>query len=88
MLAVPLDSSAKPQGLHRHGEVGPPGKYNFGSYGAGTSSHIQGALLNMQAGIDLVHVPFHGAAPLVTNLGAGSPPRPSSTLPPRGRTSS
>ena len=48
-----------------------PGKYNFGSYGTGTSSHIQGALLNMQAGIDLVHVPFQGAAPLVTNLVGG-----------------
>ena len=71
MLAVPLESSAKPQGLHRHGEVGPPGKYNFGSYGAGTSSHIQGALLNMQAGIDLVHVPFQGGAQLVTNLIGG-----------------
>ena len=48
-----------------------PGKHNFGSYGAGTSSHIQGALLNMQAGLDLVHVPFQGAAPLVTNLVGG-----------------
>jgi tripartite-type tricarboxylate transporter receptor subunit TctC len=48
-----------------------PGKHNIGSYGAGTSSHIQGALLNMQAGLDLVHVPFQGAAPLVTNLVGG-----------------
>lgn len=48
-----------------------PRQCNFGSYGAGTSAHIQGALLNMQAGLDLVHVPFAGAASLVTNLVGG-----------------
>jgi tripartite-type tricarboxylate transporter receptor subunit TctC len=48
-----------------------PGKYNFGTYGAGTSSHIQGALLNLQGGIDMVHVPFQGAAPLVNNMVGG-----------------
>ncbi len=48
-----------------------PGKYNFGSYGAGTSSHIQGSLLNLQGGLDMVHVPFQGAAPLVTNMVGG-----------------
>src|SRR6218665_1678423 len=45
-----------------------PAKYNFGSYGVGTSSHIQGSLLNMQAGLDLVHVPYKGAAPLLQDL--------------------
>lgn len=48
-----------------------PGKYNYGTYGAGTSSHIQGELLNQQAGLDMVHVPFAGAAPLVTNMVGG-----------------
>jgi tripartite-type tricarboxylate transporter receptor subunit TctC len=48
-----------------------PGKYNYGSYGAGTSSHIQGSLLNLQAGLDMVHVPFAGAAPLVNNMMGG-----------------
>jgi tripartite-type tricarboxylate transporter receptor subunit TctC len=48
-----------------------PGKYNFGTYGAGTSSHIQGSLLNLQGGLDMVHVPFQGAAPLVTNMVGG-----------------
>ena len=51
-----------------------PGKLSFGSYGAGTSSHIQGSLLNMQAGLDLTHVPFSGSAPLVTNLVGGQLP--------------
>ena len=45
-----------------------PGKYNYGSYGMGTSSHIQGSLLNLQAGVDLTHVPYKGAAPLLQDL--------------------
>lgn len=48
-----------------------PGKYNYGSYGVGTSSHIQGSLLNLQAGIDLVHVPYKGAGPLLQDLRGG-----------------
>lgn len=48
-----------------------PGKFNYGTYGAGTSSHIQGSLLNLQAGLDMVMVPFAGAAPLVTNMVGG-----------------
>lgn len=45
-----------------------PHKYNYGSYGVGTSSHIQGSLLNLQAGTDLIHVPYKGAAPLLQDL--------------------
>jgi tripartite-type tricarboxylate transporter receptor subunit TctC len=71
MLAVPLDSPAKTLKDFVALVKANPGKYNFGSYGAGTSSHIQGALFNQQAGVDLVHVPFQGAAPLVTNLIGG-----------------
>jgi len=48
-----------------------PGKYNYGTYGAGTSSHIQGSLLNLQGKLDMVHVPFQGAAPLVNNMVGG-----------------
>jgi tripartite-type tricarboxylate transporter receptor subunit TctC len=71
MLAVPLDSPAKTLKEFVALVKANPGKYNFGSYGAGTSSHIQGSLFNQQAGVDLVHVPFQGAAPLVTNLIGG-----------------
>ena len=71
MLAVPLSSPAKSLKDFVAMVKAQPGKHNFGSYGAGTSSHIQGSLLNMQAGLDLVHVPFQGAAPLVTNLVGG-----------------
>jgi tripartite-type tricarboxylate transporter receptor subunit TctC len=48
-----------------------PGRLNYGSYGMGTSSHIQGSLLNLQAGLDLTHVPYKGAAPLLTDLRGG-----------------
>ena len=71
MLAVPLSSPARSVKDFVAMVKANPGKYDFGSYGAGTSSHIQGSLLNLQAGLDLVHVPFAGAAPLVTNLVGG-----------------
>jgi tripartite-type tricarboxylate transporter receptor subunit TctC len=71
MLAVPLDSPARNLKDFLAMVKTQPGKYNFGSYGAGTSSHIQGSLLNLQAGVDLVHVPFQGSAPLLTNLVGG-----------------
>jgi tripartite-type tricarboxylate transporter receptor subunit TctC len=48
-----------------------PGKYNYGSYGMGTSSHIQGSLLSLQAGVNLTHVPYKGAAPLMQDVRGG-----------------
>jgi tripartite-type tricarboxylate transporter receptor subunit TctC len=74
MFAVPLNSPAKSLKEFVTMAKANPGKYSYGTYGAGTSSHIQGSLLNMQAGLDLVHVPFNGAAPLVTNLVGGQLP--------------
>jgi tripartite-type tricarboxylate transporter receptor subunit TctC len=47
------------------------GKFDYGSYGVGTSSHIQGSLLNQQAGLDLTHVPYKGSAPLLQDLKGG-----------------
>jgi tripartite-type tricarboxylate transporter receptor subunit TctC len=74
MFAVPLDSPTKSLKEFIAMAKANPGKYSYGTYGAGTSAHIQGSLLNMQAGLDLVHVPFNGAAPLVTNLVGGQLP--------------
>ena len=48
-----------------------PGKVNFGSAGAGTITHLAGELLKVEANIDLVHVPYKGAAPAVTDLLGG-----------------
>ena len=48
-----------------------PGSVNYGSAGAGTSQHLAGALFAARAGLDLVHVPYRGGAPAVTDLVAG-----------------
>jgi tripartite-type tricarboxylate transporter receptor subunit TctC len=48
-----------------------PGKLTFGSAGVGTTGHLGQALLAHVANIDLVHVPYRGAAPSVTDLIAG-----------------
>lgn len=48
-----------------------PGKINFGSAGAGTSTHLVGELLQQEAGIVLTHVPYKGSAPEIADLLAG-----------------
>lgn len=48
-----------------------PSKINMASGGTGTSSHMAGELFKMMAGVALVHVPYHGAAPAVTALLGG-----------------
>ncbi|HEV2955799.1 MAG TPA: tripartite tricarboxylate transporter substrate binding protein [Xanthobacteraceae bacterium] len=48
-----------------------PGKLNFGTSGTGSMSHLAVEQLKAQAHIDLVHVPYRGAAPAVTDLLAG-----------------
>lgn len=45
-----------------------PGKLNFGSGGVGTSIHLAGELFKNQAGIDMRHVPYRGAAPAMAAL--------------------
>ena len=45
-----------------------PGKLNFASGGQGTSLHLAGELLKSVAGINIVHVPYKGAAPATTAL--------------------
>ena len=48
-----------------------PGKVNIASAGNGAISHLSGELLKMMAGIDLIHVPYRGAGPALTDLLAG-----------------
>jgi len=48
-----------------------PGKVNFGSAGSGSITHLAGELLKAEAKIDLVHVPYKGAAPAVNDLLGG-----------------
>nr|MBF0686025.1 tripartite tricarboxylate transporter substrate binding protein [Pseudomonas sp.] len=48
-----------------------PGKVSYGSYGAGSSSHLHAERFKRQMGIEMVHVPYKGAAPLVTDVLGG-----------------
>jgi tripartite-type tricarboxylate transporter receptor subunit TctC len=45
-----------------------PGKMAFSSSGSGGSPHLAGELLKMRANIDLIHVPYKGAAPAIADL--------------------
>jgi tripartite-type tricarboxylate transporter receptor subunit TctC len=45
-----------------------PGAINYGSSGPGSMPHLAGALLGVSAGIDIVHVPYRGAAPAINDL--------------------
>ena len=49
-------------------------KTGYGTFGAGTTSHLHGELFNLQTGLKLTHVPFQGGAPLATNLMGGQVP--------------
>jgi tripartite-type tricarboxylate transporter receptor subunit TctC len=48
-----------------------PGKINFGSAGSGTPQQTIAEMFKMMAGVDMVHVPYHGSAPELTDLIAG-----------------
>jgi tripartite-type tricarboxylate transporter receptor subunit TctC len=48
-----------------------PGKIGMASAGNGTSAHVTGELFKMMAGIDMVHVPYRGGAPAITDLMGG-----------------
>src|SRR5438067_7027526 len=45
-----------------------PGKVNMASSGIGTSVHLSGALFMMMTGVELVHVPYRGASPALTDM--------------------
>ncbi|RYZ10407.1 MAG: tripartite tricarboxylate transporter substrate binding protein [Comamonadaceae bacterium] len=48
-----------------------PGKVNFASGGAGTSTHLNGELMNQVTGLDMTHVPYKGSAPALQELIGG-----------------
>ena len=49
-----------------------PGKINMASAGVGGPQHLAGELFKYMAGVDLVHVPYHGTTPALTDLLAGN----------------
>jgi len=48
-----------------------PGKLSFASSGNGSPQHIAAEFFKMKTGVDMVHVPYHGGAPAITDLMAG-----------------
>jgi tripartite-type tricarboxylate transporter receptor subunit TctC len=48
-----------------------PGKLNMGSAGVGSSQHLAGELFKMMTGVNLIHVPYRGGAPAITDLLGG-----------------
>jgi len=50
---------------------GNPGKVNMASGGNGTTAHLAGEMFNIMAGIKMVHVPYRGSAPALTDLIGG-----------------
>jgi tripartite-type tricarboxylate transporter receptor subunit TctC len=48
-----------------------PGKLSMASPGIGTAGHVAGELFKMMAGVNMVHVPYHGGAPAMTDLLGG-----------------
>lgn len=58
-----------------------PGKVSFGSAGAGTASHITGEYFARSAGITLVHIPYKGTGPALTDLLGGHIPMAFAPIP-------
>ena len=48
-----------------------PGKLNFASGGIGAPAHVTGELFKMMAGVNMVHVPYRGGGPALTDLIGG-----------------
>ncbi len=48
-----------------------PGVLTYGSAGSGSSSHLSGALFESLAGVDMMHVPYRGSAPVLMDMLAG-----------------
>jgi tripartite-type tricarboxylate transporter receptor subunit TctC len=68
MLVVASNVAAKDMGELVALAKGQPGKLNFASAGVGGLPHLAGELFKLTAGIDIVHVPYRGAAPAINDL--------------------
>jgi len=59
-----------------------PGKYSFAQPATGSTPHLNGELFKLQFGLDLITVPFNGAAPAITSTIGGHTPIAFTALPP------
>src|SRR5262245_28095521 len=48
-----------------------PGKITMAAFGAGSTAHVAGRVCKMMAGVDLLHVPYRGSGPMLTDLVGG-----------------
>src|SRR5271170_4706617 len=72
VLAVRPDfPAASVQDLIAYGKAN-PGKLTFASQGVGSTAHLSGSELEVLGGIKMVHVPYHGAQPALTDVMAGN----------------
>jgi tripartite-type tricarboxylate transporter receptor subunit TctC len=74
LFAVPANSTANNLREFIAQAKADPQKASYGTFGAGTTSHLHGELFNLQAGVKLNHVPYQGGAPLATALMGGQVP--------------
>lgn len=71
VLIVPANSPVKDvKGLIAEAKA-KPGQLNFGSGGSGTSVHLAGELFKQQTGTFMLHIPYRGSAPAMTDLMGG-----------------
>lgn len=71
LFGVKADNSARTLKDFIEAAKREPGKLTYGTPGAGSLPHLGGVLLEKLAGIELVHVPYRGAAPSIVDLAAG-----------------
>lgn len=71
ILVVPPNAPYKTVGEFVDYAKKSPGKLSYASYGAGSAAHLIGELLKKEAGIDLLHVPYKGGAPALTDVMGG-----------------
>ena len=71
VMVVPADFPAKTVAEFIAYAKANPGKINMASSGNGTSVHLSGELFKSMTGIDMVHVPYKGAAPALTDMLGG-----------------
>jgi tripartite-type tricarboxylate transporter receptor subunit TctC len=70
MVVHPLVSARTVPEFIAHAKAN-PGKLNMASAGNGTTPHLAGELFKMMAGVDMVHVPYRGGGPALTDLLGG-----------------
>jgi tripartite-type tricarboxylate transporter receptor subunit TctC len=81
LVAVPTDSKFKTLADIVGAAKAAPGKVSYGSWGVGSPGHLGGALLEMQTGIDMQHVPYREVSQLFMSVGAGDVSWSLGTLP-------